>query len=373
MIIQPFRNIGLLIVRFSDMEGRRPDYPFQPFLVFVILNLLTLCSFQSFFFLPESHAGKIHRMLILDSQSGEPYETARKATLQQLAVYGYVNNMNLFITYYSLGNDKDKGIDILKKELSTIYDIVFLNGTMAAIAAKNVVELFPHQSFVFVCVTDPVGLGLIRDFETPPLRRFTGVCYPVPVRSRLNFIRDIMPEAKTAGLIYADMPQSRSYRKWIEDYLNRHLQYTEFSIDFRTVPLITGEDGSRLMAENAKPYVLELDSKVNVFISPNDQMGVKRPFADMVYRTASKPLVGLGVKDVMEGWGATMSIYPSQESAGRQCARMIRDIFQGGNIETITPEWPKENGFAFDLRKAKRFGIKIPIEMIELAGDNIVY
>ena len=74
----------------------------------------------------------------------------------------------------------------------------------------------------------------------------------------------------------------------------------------------------------------------------------------------------------MEEGGATMSLYPSDSSAGRQCAVMLKKIFEGEDINKIIPEWPKENGIAFDLRKARKFGIKIPIQMMEMAGDNIV-
>lgn len=111
---------------------------------------------------------------------------------------------------------------------------------------------------------------------------------------------------------------------------------------------------------------------MDVFLSPNDQMGVQEPFAKMVWQTASKPLIGLGSRDVMLGWGATASIYPSHESMGIQSANMIIKIFKGIDIKEIPTEWPKENGFAFDLKKVKKFGLSIPVKFFELAGKNII-
>ncbi|SLM31399.1 ABC-type uncharacterized transport system periplasmic component-like protein (fragment) [Desulfamplus magnetovallimortis] len=91
----------------------------------------------------------------------------------------------------------------------------------------------------------------------------------------------------------------------------------------------------------------------------------------MVYASATKPLVGLGRKDVMENWGATMSIYPSLTDAGKRCAEMIKQLFEGKSIKEIIPEWPS-TGMAFDLNKAKQFGITIPEDLLKIAGENII-
>ena len=315
--------------------------------------------------------GKIHRLLIMDSQAREPYSTARQAMVNALADFGYREGRNLDITYHSIGNDRDKGREILGRELGKGYDVVFVNGTIMTLAAKDAAYGEDRHRFVYTCVTDPVGVGVIDGFDIAPKANFTGVSYPVPVKSRLKFIRQLMPDARTIGLIHADMPQSRSYRGWVEGLLENDPTFRDLKVVFRSVPLIKGEGGSERMAAEAERHVRELDAEVDVFLSPNDQMGVNKPFPAMVDRVASKPLVGVGLKEVTEGWGATMTIYPSQQSAGRQAARMIKDLLEGKAIADIKPEWPKENGFAFDLGKAKRFGIRIPVRMIEMAGQNI--
>lgn len=312
------------------------------------------------------------KLLIMDSQDGEPYSTAREAMLKELAAQGYTQGQNLEVVRLSIGNDKEKGKEMLTGELGKNYDAIYVNGTVMVGAAKDVALGKAEHKFVFVCVTDPVGMGVIDNFQDGPKANFTGVCYPVPVKARLKFVLDTMPQVKTIGLIYADMPQSQSYKKWIEDALATTPEYKNLKVIFRSVPLITGEDGSKKMAEAAQAHVKELDGQVDVFISPNDQMGVKKPFAEMVYANATKPLIGLGVKDVMESWGATMVVYPSQESAGTQTAGMIKRLFAGEPVSAIKPEWPKKNGFAFDLNKTKQFNVKVPLDLIELAGKNVV-
>jgi putative ABC transport system substrate-binding protein len=181
-----------------------------------------------------------------------------------------------------------------------------------------------------------------------------------------------MPQARSFGFIYADMPQSHSYVQWLKEQLEKNPEFGNIQIVFRKVPLVTGEHGDQQMAEAAEKHVKELDASVDVFLKPVDQMGTRRNFSEMVYRTASKPLIGVVKDDVMARWGATAVVYPSHDSIGKQAARMIRELFEGKAVAEILPEWPKEYGFAIDLTKARQFGLIVPVEILQMAGENIV-
>jgi putative tryptophan/tyrosine transport system substrate-binding protein len=314
-----------------------------------------------------------YRLLVIDSQSKGQYGEIRNAREEYLTSHGFLAGKNLQVVSFSIDNDVRIAEAVLRRELPKHYDVICVNGTQPTIAAKNLAMNRPEVKIVFAGVTDPVGVGVIEDFIHPPKYNFTGVCYPIPVKSRFLFIKQLVPRLKNIGLIYADMPQSHSYRRWVEKLLATEPEFKGIRVHFRMVPMITGENGNQAMAQAATRYVEELDSQVDVFVCPNDQMGVQPYFAQMVYRTARKPLVGLGRSDVMDRWGATMSIYPSYVSMGRQSGRMIGELFKGKKILDLIPEYPRGNGFAFDLNKARKFGIKVPMEMIELAGDNIVF
>lgn len=318
-----------------------------------------------------SHNDKTVKLLILDSQKGNPYDEVRTALLTTLANYGYVEGKNLKTTILYSGNDIKQGERILNDVHKNSYDVVFVGGTAATISAKNALY-GKTQRVVFGSPTDPVGIGVIQDFNSKPVANFTGVCYPVPVKSRLKFIRRLMPKAKTFGLVYADMPQSHSYNKWIDNLLKNDPEFKGIKVIYRSVPLVTGESGDRTMAANSKRHILELDSKVDAYIKPCDQMGTRSNFAEVVYSTSKKPLIGLVKDDVMGNWGATATIYPSHESIGNQAARMIKELLEGKKVGDILPEWPHKYGVAVDLQKAKRFGIEIPVELLQVAGENIV-
>ncbi len=315
---------------------------------------------------------KVRKLLILDSQEGNPYDEVRASLIKTLEGYGYVEGRNLKIVIRFSGNNIKQGELILNEESKNAYDVIFVGGTAATISARNTLY-GKTQPVVFGSPTDPVGIGVIKDFSSRPRANFTGVCYPVPVKARLKFIRRLMPKARTFGLIYADMPQSRSYRKWIEDLLENDPEFKDIEIIFRPVPFVTGENGDKAMAENSKKYIAELDPKVDAYIKPCDTMGTRGYFSEVVYSTSTKPLIGLVRDDVMGKWGAVATIYPSHKSIGSQSARMIKEFFEGKKISNIIPEWPKKFGVAVDLQKTKQFGINVSVELLQIAGEDIIH
>lgn len=327
---------------------------------FVVLNLE-----------PASAKNLYHKkLLVIDSQVGEPYEPVRIALIKELAKEGYTEGKNLEVVYYSLGNFEGKAINIWGKESSSKYDVIFLNGTIAVQAFKKL-SLNDNNKFVFASITDPVGVGVIEGFYTPPKNNFTGICFSIDVRKRLRFIKKLMPNANKIGLIYADMPQSQSYRRWVDEALNE-AEFKDLKVIYRSVDFIKSEGGHRRMSLLAQKYVEELNPIVDVFLAPNDQMGAQDAFAKMLFSVATKPLIGLGRKDVMEGWGATAAIYPDLPEVGKRAANMIVQLFEGKMIKQIPPEWPSHIGIAIDLKKAKRFNIKISEELLKTSGSNLI-
>lgn len=313
------------------------------------------------------------QLLILDSQQGNPYDEVRAALANSLQKDGYVEGKNLETTLQFMGNDVSAGEGILKRELQRHhYDVIFVGGTAATIAAKHVLYGNMQQPVVFGSPTDPVGIGVITGFTSRPVANFTGVCYPVPIKARFRFIKQLMPDARTFAMIHADMPQSHSYVRWMRDLLEHDPEFKHLKVIFRSVPLVTGENGDRQMAEAAAKHVKALDASVDAFIKPVDQMGTRRNFSEMVHNTATKPLIGVVKDDVMGRWGATAVVYASHQSIGKQAGRMIRELFEGKKVADISPEWPKEYGFAVDLPKTRQFGISVPVEILQMSGENII-
>lgn len=188
-------------------------------LMYLLISLFVLISIS--LFAADVVSTHTLRLLMIDSQTGEPYKTVRICILKNLAKKGYVPGKNLHVKHYSIGNYKEAVANILKAEVNNKYDVVVLNGTMALKGAKKYAMGDPRHKFVFGAVTDPVGEGVIDNIDQPPKSNFTGVTYQVDVAERLRFMLKMLPNIRTIGLVYADMPQSESYNAWLDVELQK--------------------------------------------------------------------------------------------------------------------------------------------------------
>ncbi|WP_353398958.1 ABC transporter substrate-binding protein [Duganella hordei] len=310
------------------------------------------------------------RLLVIDTQKTEPYITITGAMLDALAAHGFVPGRNLEVERYSLSQFEGAATHIWELKHGASFDVVYIAGTIAAKAFAKIAADQPNSRFVFASVTDPVGLGLISGFGTAPAGNVTGVSFPVPVKQRLRFIRRVMPRARTIGLIYGDMPQSLSYRAWLEQLLASDPEFKDLKIIYRSVKFVRGDNGTQRMAMQTVPLIEELNSQVDLFLAPNDQMGINPEFARTMAKYADKPLVGIIEPDAREGWGAAMNIYPSLPGMGQQAGKMVARLLAGEAIAAIPSETPAKIGVAFDFKLIKRFGITVPADLAAAARTS---
>jgi len=315
-------------------------------------------------------ANPVKRLLVVDTQKTEPYTTITGAMLDSLATQGFVAGRNLEVERYSLAQFEGTASSIWKFKNGASFDVVYIAGTIAAKAFAPIAAEAPKSRFVFASVTDPIGLGLIDSFGTPPPRNVTGVSFPVPVKDRLRFIRRVMPHAHTIGLIYGDMPQSISYRAWLEQLLANDAEFKDLKIVYRSVEMVRGDNGTQRMAMLSAPLIQELNSQVDVFLAPNDQMGINPEFARTMAKNANKPLVGIIEPDAREGWGAAMNIYPSLPGMGLQAGKMVARLLAGEPISAIPAETPAKIGIAFDWKLIEHFGISVPADLVALSKNS---
>jgi putative ABC transport system substrate-binding protein len=309
----------------------------------------------------------VKRIAVIDSQAGEPYNTIRRGLYKHLKNYGYEKNLNLDVKEFSIGNFSGAVKNIWSFVLKNKVDLVYVSGTMATIGAKKYL-LNQEIPVVFAAPTDPVGIGVITSFTDKPAYNFTGVCYPVKVENRIRFMKKIIPNLKSFAYIYANMPQSISYLGWLREALKKE-EFKGITMIAREVPFVPTEKGQIRMASFTIKHIKELNSKVDVFLSPNDQMGTQSAFAKTVIEHAKKPLIGVGRKDVVNNWGASASIYSSLDDISDKAAKMISQILNGKEIGNIYPEWPSE-GIAIDINKSKKFNLLTPKMLILQAKQS---
>lgn len=322
-----------------------------------------LTSFLKFFLclilfgLTTSAYAETRTLLIIDSEEGSPYDQARESMLAELAAQGYQQDLNLQVTRFSIENKVGIGIRLLRAEAAK-HDVIFTNGTIASKAAHEFGYNHPEHKFVFCSVTDPIGLGLINAFNQPSSSNFTGVAYGVPVVERLRFLRKVLPEIKTIGMIHSDLPQSKSYINWLKQELSQS-EFSDLNLVLSEIPYVHGDNGPLRMARLLEKDVKALSPVVDAFITPSDQLGTKIEYVKTLTLHSAKPLMALTEQELSLNWGAHFGAYPAQQDAGKLAAKMIIGLFQGNTIDTYPPTYAKAL-YGIHKPHSDQIGLKIP-------------
>ncbi len=326
----------------------------REFIFIIVMSLFTLIS-----------NAETKKILILDAQSQEPYKTMRENLIKELKKNGYEIGKNLIVDSEIVGNFEGRAYNILKAEADK-YDLIFINGTVAAQGAVEFINKKENKykySFVFGNITDPEGLGLVEKIGRVSQTRFTGVAYPVDVEERLRFIMKIFGNNIKIGYIYADMPQSKAYNKWLDEALKKK-EFKNIKLISRKIEFVKGNEGHKRMVQLAKKSVIEIDKNVDVFMSANDQMGISDEFSIMVNKTATKPLIGLANEK-----GSTVAIASDIEKNSKKAAEMIKMIFEGAKVNEIISQ-KSETKIYYDKVLVEKFKIDIKKINKKSTGGN---
>lgn len=120
---------------------------------------------------------------------------------------------NLVIRDAARSPERARGF--LAEARSTGVGLLVTWGTSATLAVAGTLSELDDPSFnhdipqVFMIVSDPVGVGLVRDLDRPGRRNLTGTYNRVPEEVNIQTIRSYMPGFRKLGLVYnANEPNS---------------------------------------------------------------------------------------------------------------------------------------------------------------------
>lgn len=272
-------------------------------------------------------------VLIVYSQIAEPYNTFMWHFHQAMK--------DVDITYQTINlNNREKIIDrLLDHRMTEKPDAIVTVGTIALRAIRSQNQLDENTPVFFGMVSDPIGEGVIDAFNEAPKDHFTGVSFSIDIRDRLRDLKRLLPAAKKVGVIYSTMPQSISYKKWI-DAASEESEFADLRFIFRRVGMLPYKNGPADMIHTAKRHVSDIKDIVDVFLSPNDQMGILPNFAQMIVRDTGKPVFGLAKKDVRAPKAAFASSAPRLSSAGERLAAQLTAYLNGADFKSLHPTQP---------------------------------
>lgn len=293
-------------------------------------------------------------ILLVYSEMKEPYSSFMTGFNEEVKKYKAPIQFNKIIL-----NNRERTINHFLSTLENQeFPIAIAVGTIALRALRDQTTIKTPFTTLFGVVSDPIGEKVIHAFYEKPSKAFSGVSFAIDIRDRLRDMKRVFPHAKNIGAIYSTMPQSLSYKKWLLQ-AQKETEFSDLNFIFRRVGQRNYLGGHAHMVQSARQQVNDLKDRVDLFLSPNDQMGIHPDFSKMIVEETKKPVFGLGKNDVLQDMGAVASSYPRIKKSGQRVAQMLIGLLQGQPLSDFPPEVPKYD-LIFNDKTAQYFNIQRP-------------
>jgi putative ABC transport system substrate-binding protein len=229
-------------------------------------------------------------------------------------------------------------------------DLIFACSTPAAQAAKNLAADIP---VVFTPVFDPLGAGLVANLEEPG-GKVTGVSGMVSAAEKVRFIKDLLPEAKTIGVLY--QPSDTNSLLETANFLAASQEFFEVI----KLPVEKSEDLSNLLSI--------LTENLDAVFLPIGKI-IEENFPTIFYYTEDKSLPVIASHAPNVAAGALGSLVANHYLLGGKCAEQAQAILQKKAPAQIPVAFVENPEIILNIVTATSLNLKISEKILAEAKD----
>ena len=278
-------------------------------------------------------------------------DNCRKGFLQGLAEEGIEEGKNLTVLYENANGDGGMGTQIISNFLSQNVDMICAIATPMAQTAYGATKR-TDVPVIYTAVTDPVIAQLATE-DKMPAGNITGTSDKLPVEEQLQMIRQILPDAKTIGIMYSTSEVNS--QSTLEEYKEAAPEYgfeiiesgisTAADIPLAADNLLTQVDCLNNLTDNT------VVSSLPIILNKANSKGI--------------PVFGSEIEQVKLGCLAAMGL--DYIELGKQTGLMAAKVLTGeAKASEMNYEVLKEAAFYGNTKVAENLGITLPDS---LTGD----
>lgn len=282
-------------------------------------------------------------------------DNCREGFIEGLAEEGLVEGENLLIEEKNATADMGTATQIAQSFVSDKVDLICAIATPAAQAAYNA-AMDTEIPVVYTAITNPVAAELATD-DKMPVGNVTGTSDILPVEAQMKMIREILPDAKTIGILYTTSEANSVYT--IQQYENFAAQYG-FTIEKK------GINTSADISLAAEDLLGKVDCLTN--LTDNTVVSSLATILDMA-NEKNIPVFGSEIEQVKMGCLAAEGI--EYVNLGKETGVMAAKILKGEATASEMPfESLTENCLYVNEAAAEKLGITVPATMTERAVES---
>ena len=203
---------------------------------------------------------------------------------------------------------------------------------------------------IYTAVSAPIEAGLANDDGTP-VGLVTGTSDLLPIRNQLAMIRELMPDAKTVGLLYTSSETNSEVQAAMYEEMAG-----EFGFEIVSATVTAGAEVSQAV-QALLPQVDCLSMLTdNTVVS---YLAVVLNAAEQ----AGKPVFGSEVEQVALGCAGAEGL--DYVALGRQTGEMAARVLNGESAESISFETIRDSALYLNTDVLSSLGLEIPAAMAE--------
>ena len=281
-------------------------------------------------------------------------DNCREGFLQGLAEEGFVEGENLTVLYQNAQADGANSSQIATNFVGRNVDLICAIATPMAQSAYSA-AMETEIPVIYTAVTDPVAAELATE-DGAPLGNITGTSDELPVKAQLEMIRQILPEAKTIGIMYTTSEVNSE---------STIAQYKELAPDYGFEIVETGISSSADVSLAADSLLTQVDCMTN--LTDNTVVASLPVILDKA-NALNIPVFGSEIEQVRIGCLAAMGL--DYIELGKQTGHMAAQVLKGeAEASQMNYEVIEEAAFYGNSKVAENLGITLPEELTSQAVE----
>lgn len=281
-------------------------------------------------------------------------DNCREGFLAGLAEEGFVEGENLKIVYENAQADTGIANQIAQSFVSNKVDLICAIATPSAQSAFNAAK-DADIPVIYTAITDPVEAELATE-DRVPTGNVTGTSDKLPVEAQLAMIREILPEAKTIGILYSTSEVNSE--STIAEY---EAAVADYGFELETVGVSAAAD-----IPLAADSLLE---KVDCINNLTDNLVVSSLPTILDKANAKNiPVFGSEVEQVKIGCVASEGI--EYMELGKQTGKMAALVLKGEKTASEIPfEIIEESSLYLNTKALENLGIQVSEDVVNRASE----
>ena len=282
-------------------------------------------------------------------------DNCREGFIQGLEEEGLVEGENLKIKVSNADSDTGTAAQIADTFVADKVDLICAIATPSAQAAYNSARN-TDIPVVYTAVTNPEEAQLADD-EGMPVGAVTGTSDQLPVEAQLAMIREILPDAKTIGILYTTSEANSAYSI---------TQYEKYAEEYGFTLETAGVTNTSEVSMAAASLLDKVDCLTN--LTDNTVVSALPTVLDQA-NEKNIPVFGSEIEQVKRGCLAAEGL--DYVNLGIETGKMAAQILKGeAKAEDMKYELLTDSSLYINQAVADNLGITVPDDMTQIAEET---